>query len=70
MSEKVYTRRDGDIRYQKCRCAKCGFEAECTPACDFYGEDGEPLLCEGCMLASAGLTADSMITVGPTVGEA
>lgn len=31
-----------------CRCAKCGVTAECTPAFDFVGDPGQPLLCSDC----------------------
>jgi hypothetical protein len=57
MSERitlVNTHRNGDIRWKLCRCSECGVEAICTPESDFYAEEGEPLLCERCMMGAAG----------------
>lgn len=42
-----------DRCHQICRCAGCSFTAECTMFCDFYGEKGQPLLCESCLRSEA-----------------
>jgi len=67
MSDTVHTHRDGDLRHQRCRCSACGFEATCTPECAFYGEDGAPLLCERCMLATAGFAEVPMLDLAQLV---
>jgi len=66
---KIHTTRDGDLRYRRCRCSVCGFEATCTPDCDFYGDDGAPLLCEACMLAASGLADAPMLSLGQVIGR-
>ena len=38
-----------DRRDRVCRCAECGHQAQSSIVNDFYGEDGEPLLCERCI---------------------
>lgn len=59
-SISIYTHADGsDRRWQNCRCSVCGTIQQCTPDNDFYGDDGEPLICESCFkeqLASDGIT--------------
>lgn len=37
-----------DRCWKKCKCSTCGTIAECEPNFDFYGKDGEPLVCEDC----------------------
>lgn len=50
-----------DARGKLCRCSVCGDVSRCTPINDFYGEEGEPLKCEKCMLTAAGLSDKPMI---------
>lgn len=38
-----------DRRGQMCRCVACGRTARCSILQDFFGTDGEPLLCEWCV---------------------
>jgi hypothetical protein len=37
-------------KHQWCRCAMCGVVERCTPSNDFYGQEGEGLVCERCVL--------------------
>ena len=42
-----------DQRDRVCRCGGCGFEAQCTPWCDFYAMPDHPeayLLCGSCIV--------------------
>ncbi len=59
--KKIHTHQVGDLRRQMCRCSVCEIEGQCTPSNDFYGQDGDPLLCERCMLKKAGLADRPMI---------
>ena len=34
--------------WKMCKCSKCGTVAECEPNFDFYGGEGELLICENC----------------------
>jgi|GEM_PF-5166100 len=48
--EKIFTHRTGDLRHQMCKCADCGIVTRCIPSFDFYGNEGDPLQCESCMM--------------------
>lgn len=71
MTEKIHTHKDADLRMEMCQCSNCKVVAQCTPAFDFYGDDGEPLLCEPCMLANAGIKKPlmHMVRTGENTGE-
>lgn len=46
------THGDADRGFKLCKCADCGYEAECSPLNDFYtrGDDAAgPLYCERCI---------------------
>lgn len=42
-----------DRGYKFCRCSECKEIGLCTPNSDYWGNDGEPLLCEPCFDAWA-----------------
>lgn len=51
MEDEVITygsKEASDRCWKKCKCSKCDTVAECEPTFDFYGADGEPLICENC----------------------
>lgn len=58
-NELVVTHGGTDRRGKLCKCSVCGKTAFCTPHSDFYGDDGEPLECEKCMMKAMG--AEKMI---------
>jgi len=60
MTEKVFTHKTEDLRYKICECSGCGVIARCTPSMDFYGEMGDPLLCESCLLKDMGVKKEMM----------
>lgn len=39
-------------QFQFCYCDSCGRVARCVPSFDFYGGQGEPLVCETCFSAT------------------
>jgi hypothetical protein len=49
--ENPITHGGTDRGYKMCQCSRCKRVSECTPSNDFYGGEGDPLLCWACMLA-------------------
>lgn len=39
-----------DRRYKECFCSVCKTSGICIPAHDYYGSNGEPLVCEPCFM--------------------
>jgi hypothetical protein len=62
MENKIITKgseNSSDRCHKLCKCSKCGVVASCEPHFDFYGEAGEPLICENCLkekLKAEGIT--------------
>lgn len=54
-----------DRRYKWCRCGSCNYLARCTPTSDFYGQHGEPLKCERCLIKPVINAARTKTTPGP-----
>jgi hypothetical protein len=50
---------------QLCRCHMCGVVERCTPEADFYGLEGERLVCERCLPAQIGLSGPLVRQEGP-----
>ncbi len=46
--ENPITHGGPDRRYKFCLCRKCKQVKHCTPNDDFWGKDGQPLLCSDC----------------------
>jgi hypothetical protein len=46
----VITHGGADRRYKMCQCYRCKKISECTLENDFYGFEGEPLLCWTCVI--------------------
>ena len=56
--ERVFEVAGADAQERKlqlCRCHMCGIVERCTPEADFYGYEGERLVCERCVPAKHGL---------------
>jgi hypothetical protein len=61
MEQEIITmgcKNPSDRCYKLCKCSKCGVVAECEITFGFYGDDGEPLICEDCFKAK--LRADGI----------
>lgn len=53
--EKIHERAEEPRHLQQhalCRCGACGIVTRCEPGFDFYGEPGDPLICERCFRES------------------
>ena len=42
------TKKGTDRQNKVCKCHKCGGIERCTPIRDFWGAEGQPLLCDDC----------------------
>lgn len=53
MDDLVTHKADGGTTAGRmCKCSRCGVERRCTPDFDFYGEVGQPLVCQTCTVQS------------------
>jgi ribosomal protein S27AE len=54
-AETLHKINDGDLRFKMCQCSRCGQVSRCTPINDFYGDTGDPLICERCFMKEHGI---------------
>lgn len=73
MSDEVVLTHRGtnptEAQRKLCKCHLCGTVARCTPWFDFYGEEGDPLLCEICHWKTVVVPALARHTPPAAVGQ-